>query len=361
MIYNVLFTSLFLSILIIIVLIIIYRKEAKRIQELSYKKTILENLKKEEIKEYFKKEWSEEERNLRDKLRIKCDGLNEEWQKEFQKHNSQLNILDQEIKKYESILKEKEKRYDEVNQDLDLYREGKFKEINEAAAEYERRKRLENANAIKEHNNSMKQASAELQEQLKRAEEVLKDEIEKIKAELEVERNKRAAINEEILRQRKLEEEQDFYRIQLEPNDKDDVEILKNMAPRLRHPEAINKIIWTGYYQKPLAELRKRLLPNGDKSGIYKITRMKTKEIYIGQSTSIDKRWQEHVKTALGVGNLASSQFHRVMSKDGPENFFFEILEEVEKDKLREREAYYIQWFRSDKFGLNSNSGDKNK
>jgi hypothetical protein len=345
--YNILFTSLFLSILIIIVLIIIYRKEIKRVQELSYKKITLENLKKEEIKEYFKKEWSEEEKNLEDKIRIKREGV----EKTFK---DRINFL-------ETNLKEKEKRYNEVNQDLDLYKKGRIEEIDKTAAEYERSKRLENAQAIEEHNNSMKKASAELQEQLKRSENILKEQIEKIKIELEAEQSKRDAINEEILRQRKVEEEQDFYRIQIDSDDKNDVEILRSIAPRLRHPEAINKVIWTGYYQKPLAELRKRLLSNGDISGIYKITRMKTKEIYIGQSTSIDKRWQEHVKTALGVGNLASSQFHRVMAKDGPENFFFEILEETKKDKLREREAYYIQWFRSDKFGLNSNSGDKNK
>ena len=345
MIYNILFASLFLSVLIIIVLIIIYRKEIKRIQKLSYEKVTLENLKKEEIKEYFKKEWSDEERNLEDKLRIRREGA----EKSFK---DRIDFL-------ETNLKEKEKRYNEVNQDLDLYKEGKIKEIDSAAAEYEQRKRLENAKAIEEHNISMKKASAELQEQLKRSEDVLKNQIEEIKAELEIERSKRAAINEEILRQRKLEEEQDFYRIQLDPNDKDDVEILRNIAPRLRHPEAINKVIWSGYYQKPLAELRKRLLPNGDKSGIYKITRIKTNEIYIGQSTSLDRRFQDHTKAALGIGTLADSQFHRVMTKDGPENFYFEVLEEVEKDKLREREAYYIQWFKSDKFGLNSNSGDK--
>ena len=191
--------------------------------------------------------------------------------------------------------------------------------------------------------------------------EKVESEIEKIQAELEVERSKRDAINEEILRQRKVAEEQDFYKIKFSEQDKKDIEILRPIAPRLQHPEVINKIIWNSYYQKPLAELRKRLLPNGDISGIYKITRIKTNEIYIGQTTSIDRRFQDHVKTALGVGTLASSQFHRVMSEDGPENFYFEILEEVEKDKLRERESYYIDWFKSDKFGLNSMSGDKNK
>ena len=315
--------------------------------ELLDKKFTLENLKKEEIKEYFKKEWSKEERNLEDKIRIKREGA----EKSFK---DKIDFL-------EANLKEKEKRYNEVNQDLDLYKEGKIKEIDSAAAEYEQRKRLE----IKQKLQQMElQANSDFNNHvdsytIQKAQ--MQSEIEEIKAELEIERKKRAAINEEILRRRKLKEEQDFYRIQLDSNDKDDVELLRSMAPRLRHPEVINKIIWSGYYQKPLAELRKRLLPNGDKSGIYKITRMKTKELYIGQTTSFDRRFQDHVKTALGVGTLASSQFHKAMSTDGPENFFFEILEEVEKDKLREREAYYIQWFRSDKFGLNSNSGDKNK
>ena len=186
-------------------------------------------------------------------------------------------------------------------------------------------------------------------------------EISELKTELEEERNKRAAINEEILRQKKLEEQQDFFRIQLNPDDSNDIELLRSITPRLRHPEAINKVIWTGYYQKPLAELRKRILTNGDVSGVYKITRLKTNEIYIGQTTSVDKRWQEHVKSALGVGTLASSQLHRAMAADGCENFTFELLEVVPKDKLRERESYYIDFYDSKTYGLNSVTGDKNK
>jgi hypothetical protein len=38
-----------------------------------------------------------------------------------------------------------------------------------------------------------------------------------------------------------------------------------------------------------------------------------------------------------------------------------EILEEVPKDKLRERESYYIDFYDSKTYGLNSITGDKNK
>ena len=303
----------------------------------SKKWKIIEEAKNEELKDIFKERWDKEE-------------------KEF---NLKKQKLDTAINGYKALLVEKEKRYEEVNQDLDLYRKGKIEEIDSAGAEYEKRKQLIIDKGIEEYRaltNDFFGAELDLKNQ--QLEQLNKD-LDITRNILEIERSKRDAINEEILRQRKIAEEQDFYKIRFTEADKKDIEILRPIAPRLQHPEVINKIIWTSYYQKPLAELRKRLLPNGDVSGIYKITRIKTNEIYIGQSTSIDRRFQDHVKTALGVGTLANSQFHRVMSEDGPENFYFEILEEVEKDKLRERESYYISWFKSDKFGLNTLSGDK--
>ena len=299
----------------------------------------LENLERGELKEYFKEEWKTEE----EKLNLKISGL-------------------------ESTLKEKEKRYDEVNQDLDLYRSGKIKEIDGAAAEYEQRKQLIVDKGIEEYRNFTNDffnSELELQkeqiEQVKEQKEDLLKDIETVKAELEVERSKRAAINEQIRKQRELEEQQDFYRIKIDPRDVDDIKILRDIAPRLRHPEAINKVIWSGYYQKPLAELRKRLLPNGDVSCVYMATRMKTLEMYIGQTTSFDKRLQEHTRSALGIGTLASSMLHKKMYEDGPEQFLWQILEVVPKDKLRERESYYIDFYKSNKFGLNTLSGDKNK
>ena len=347
------------SILLIIILYSQNKKKKELVEKLVFKNHELETLRKEEIKDYFKEEWKQEEQQLKDKLKIKTDGLEKEWQGAFQKHHMQLSTLDNEIQKYETILAEKEKRYNEVNQDLDLYREGKMKEIDGTAAEYEQRKRQIVDNSIDKYRNlEMDLANAILLNKKIEIDTAHKQ-IEILQNELEAERSKRAAINEEILRQKKLEEQQDFFRIQLNPDDSNDIELLRSITPRLRHPEAINKVIWTGYYQKPLAELRKRILTNGDVSGVYKITRLKTNEIYIGQTTSVDKRWQEHVKSALGVGTLASSQLHRAMATDGCENFTFELLEVVPKDKLRERESYYIDFYDSKTYGLNSVSGDK--
>ncbi len=278
-----------------------------------------------------------------------CDDIKAKKSQELQEFKKEIEVKKNQL---QSLLSEKEERYEEVNQDLDLYKQGKLKEINEYIV-------AEKARGLKEIKNTYDLNTQQMKIEFDKASKELSKEIEDIKKELEVERSKRAAINEEILRQKKLQDQEDFYKIQLPDTDKPDIEILKTTAPRLHHPEAINKIIWSNYYQKPLAELRKRLLPNGDYSGVYKITRLKTGEIYIGQTTSIDKRFQDHVKSALGVGTLASSQLHRTMASDGPENFTFEIIEQVEKDKLKEREAYYINFYDSKNYGLNTIKGQE--
>ena len=337
-------------IMLIVILWVIGRKKQDKIDYAEIELKLLKNLKKDDLKQYFREEWNEEEK----RFGLKKKSLLQEYEQDKREVDLKLHNL-------ETILKEKEKRYEEVNQDLNLYKEGKIKEIDGVAAEYEQRKHILISQSVDKYRDTLIEQANKMMGTLTTEIDFTNKELEEIKAELEIERNKRAAINEEILRQKKLEEQQDFYRIQLSPNDKDDVEILRSIAPRLRHPEAINKVIWSGYYQKPLAELRKRLLPNGDVSCVYKATRLKTGEIYIGQTTSFDKRLQEHTRSALGIGTLASSQLHRKMLEDGPENYTWEILEEVSKDKLRERESYYIDFYDSKTYGLNTVSGDKNK
>jgi len=350
-----------LLITIVISLFLKSKKQNKVLEKVVLEKHKIETARKEELKKYFQEEWDKQDKFLQDELVHKQKEIElkrNKLESDFKVSETELNGI---LRQLEALLKEKEKRYNEVNQDLDAYRKKQIEEIENSAKLYmEHKHHLIEESVDKYRLIKIDEANSQL-EQKQLYLNNLEEQINKIQNELEEERTKRAAINEEILRQRKLEQEQDFYRIQIDPDDKDDIELLRSVTPRLRHPEAINKVIWSGYYQKPLAELRKRLLTNGDISGVYKITRLKSGEIYIGQTTSIDKRWQEHVKSALGVGILASSQLHRVMRSDGPENFTFEILEEVPKDKLRERESYYIDFYDSKTYGLNSVTGDKNK
>ena len=148
------------------------------------------------------------------------------------------------------------------------------------------------------------------------------------------------------------------YMIQLSENDREDIDFLiREVVPKIHNPQLQNKLIWTEYVMKPTGELLKRILPDKDCSGIYKITHAETKKSYIGRSTSVYKRLQEHIKSSLGVGTIADQWVHHEMRAQGIENFTFELVEECDKDKLSEREKHYISFFQTDVYGYNRNVG----
>ena len=182
-------------------------------------------------------------------------------------------------------------------------------------------------------------------------------ELASIKSQVEDFRTKQETINQEILRRRQLEEQKDFYRVCLSDEAIADVDLLRITRQNLKKPEIIDKIIYDSYIAKPVLEMIKRVLQNTTCSGIYKITCLETKEVYIGKSTDIKNRWQQHCKTAFNCGTIASSVLHRKMQQYGIENFTFELLEKVSKDQLSEREAFYIDFYQSKKVGLNERRG----
>ena len=184
-----------------------------------------------------------------------------------------------------------------------------------------------------------------------------KEELDTVRAELEDYKQKQQAVNEAILRQRAIDEQQDFYRVCLSQNAIEDVQILQNVRQKLHFSESLNKLIYDAYVSKSVTEMVKRVLQGGTPSGIYKITRLKTGEIYIGKSTNVKDRWIQHCKTVYGAGTIAHSILHTTMAKDGLEQFTFELVEEVPKEKLTEREKYWITFYGSKEYGLNERNG----
>lgn len=182
-------------------------------------------------------------------------------------------------------------------------------------------------------------------------------ETDQIKNELAAYRAKRDALNAEIMRQRELEEKQDFYRVCLSDAAKQDITILESIREKLNCRENLSKLIYDNYVAAPAKEMVKRVLNGRDPCGIYKITRIDTGEIYVGKSTSVKDRFVSHIKTACGVACIASSTLHTTMARDGIDRFTFELLEEVEKSQLTEREKYWITFYNSDKMGLNQKVG----
>lgn len=64
---------------------------------------------------------------------------------------------------------------------------------------------------------------------------------------------------------------------------------------------------------------------------------------------------RQHIKAGLAYGT-ATNKLYQAMKKSGPQNFIFELLEEVPKAKLNEREVYWIDFYKT-KSQLNGTKG----
>lgn len=100
--------------------------------------------------------------------------------------------------------------------------------------------------------------------------------------------------------------------------------------------------------------------------GIYKITNTITKKCYIGQTTNIKRRWNAHKNKYNNPKDCHYNiPLYTEMRKYGINNFKFEIIEECEKERLPEREKYWVKYFDCYKNGYNctagGNSGVPNK
>ena len=179
------------------------------------------------------------------------------------------------------------------------------------------------------------------------------DEIEELKLLLEDYKSKRDLINQAIVHEKEIREQQDFYRIVLNESDKEDIQLLNTIEMRLHSREALYKLIYDVFYKKPLNDMINRVLQGKEFCGIYRITNLKTNEAYIGKSTNIKTRWQNHCKTAIGLDGMARTKIHSAMKEYGIDNFSFEVLEKCTKENYSEREKYWINFYETNVYGYN--------
>ena len=164
----------------------------------------------------------------------------------------------------------------------------------------------------------------------------------KEKADAAVEVNKRA----ELERQ-----EKDFYRLQLSDIDVEEIQRIRSIEPYLRKKEPLNKVIWKVYYEKPYTDLIGRVVGQGRKTGIYKITNLENGMCYVGQAVDIAERWKQHIKRGIGADQPTQNKLYPAMLAIGVENFTFEIVEQCNGSKLSEREQYWQDFYHAKDFG----------
>lgn len=201
--------------------------------------------------------------------------------------------------------------------------------------------------------------SNDLQELYETDKEEKEAELAYIKKELAEFQAKRAAINEQLRREEELANEQDFHRIILSNNDKEDIHYLLSIEQNIHNKELLHKLIWTEYIQRPFNTTLKNILGNkSPKNVIYCIENINNHKKYIGKTRGEYKdRQVNHLKASLSIGTISHQYIHDALFGHWDE-FMFYILEEVQDaNKLNEREKYYINFYETDKYGYNAKQG----
>ena len=162
---------------------------------------------------------------------------------------------------------------------------------------------------------------------------------------------------EPIKQYEKEKQERLFYTIQLPEEYQGDIEfLLTTVAAKVQHPDIISKLVWQEYVKPNLDNTFKRIDIKAE-PGIYKLTSLENGKCYIGKSTDVKKRIADHFKSVVGIKSIADQAVHHAILKEGFWNWTIEIITYADKDRLNELEKYYIEFFKTQEFGYNKNSG----
>lgn len=212
--------------------------------------------------------------------------------------------------------------------------------------------------ATKEYENeylsTIRQAAVDLQSQLN--EKV--SQLNKINSDINTFKATREALIQANLREQELLNTVGFHTISLSEQDITDINTLERIKPTLFKPEILSKLIWSTYFLQPVSSMCNNIFGTGKVCGVYKITNLTTKEVYIGQSVDCAERIKQHIKAGLGIDNKGTNKLYKAMQKTGVWNFAFELLEKCPREELDKKEKEYIAIYESDKFGYNSTKGN---
>ena len=282
------------------------------------------------------------------KLDIETKQQNIELKKEFDTLNAAFNKiqiqtkeasnaleqLDQQSKKAANIFYEKNMEIAKSNLEKSI--EKLSLEIQKEKEEYQK----DFLQMLEENANNFNKTIEERQIELKSLDEKFAREQAIVNAAIEA--NKRA---------KEIEEQSNFYRLQLSDIDIKEIAELRSIIPKLRNAEPINKVIWKVYYEKPYTDLIGRVIGSGQHTGIYKITNTINNMCYVGQAANLADRWKQHIKRGVGAETPTRNKLYPAMQEYGVENFTFEVIEECDRPLLDKQEDYWQDYFKAKEFG----------
>lgn len=289
-----------------------------------------------------------------DEMRKECDRIIKQKSDDLEKQYEILRARVYEQERNNVYHNELAKLQEKADADNEAYRQSQYRVISN---ELDARKR----EAELEYTNYVDKVAKDLTHEENMLKSLLvgtKTEIQEITNKLSTLRTERDNVIAALKAEEELNNNIAFHSFTLSVDDKDDIELLKNLMHRMHKLAPIHKLIWSEYYQRIYGEMADRILGKEKITGIYKITHIPSKKCYIGQAVDVRTRWANHIKTALHVdGGAAHARFHDALGSLGLENFTWELLEKCPKEKLNEREKFYIEFYKSNDWGWNSNSG----
>ena len=282
------------------------------------------------------------------KLDIETKQQNIELKKEFDTLNAAFNKIQIQTKEASNALEQLEQQSKKAadifyEKNMEIAKSNLEKSIEKLSLEIQKEKeeyQKDFLQMLEENANNFNKTIEERQIELKFLDEKFAREQAIVNAAIEA--NKRA---------KEIEEQSNFYRLQLSDIDIKEIAELRSIIPKLRNAEPINKVIWKVYYEKPYTDLVGRVIGSGQHTGIYKITNIINNMCYVGQAANLADRWKQHIKRGVGAETPTRNKLYPAMQEYGVENFTFEVIEECDRSLLNEQEDYWQNYFKAKESG----------
>ena len=282
------------------------------------------------------------------KLDIETKQQNIELKKEFDILNAAFNKVQIQAKEATNALEQLEQQSKKAadifyEKNMEIAQSNLEKSLEKFSLEIEKEKeeyQKDFLQMLEENTNNFNKAIEERQARIKSLDEKFARQQAIVNAAIEA--NKRA---------KEIEEQSNFYRLQLSDIDIKEIAELRSIIPKLRNAEPINKVIWKVYYEKPYTDLVGRVIGSGQHTGIYKITNTANNMCYVGQAANLADRWKQHIKRGVGAETPTRNKLYPAMQEYGVENFTFEVIEECDRSLLDKQEDYWQNYFKAKEFG----------
>jgi len=270
----------------------------------------------------------------------------DELQAEIVKENYKLKVIDAKIierqKIIDALTAEEQRQKENIDNHLKFYEQTRRNEL----------QKLWDTKA-----NEQSAALEDLEEKTQAAIEEAEWQQKQLQRQLDSKKDEYNSLIEPFQNIEKERQARLFYTIQIPEEYKEDIDyLLTTVAEKVNHPDIIAKLIWQEYMKPYLEDTFKRLNIKNE-PGIYKLTSLIDNKCYIGKSTDVKKRIQDHFKSVAGIKSIADQAVHHAIQKEGFWNWTIEIITYCDKEALGEKEKIYIDTFQGQTWGYNKREG----